>query len=189
MRRVDISSCGDKQAPLGTATDSEGDMWTAIQNAGKVIKYRTDGTILGCYPEAPTPPFKNAYTYSDFTGAGMEIAGSDDGVARVRFDGGQQPVHWRLASWKGVTPEHTNLCVRARSAASSAALDAASWSTVTCPKTPTLGTVSMTLDGSHGPSKVPDGAALELEFSLSSSDPGSSPLLSGLSVAATPANR
>lgn len=187
LRQVDVSSCGN-EAPLGTSTDSHGDMWTAIQGAGKVIKYSTDGTILGCYPESPTPPFQNAYTYSDFTGAAMEIAGSDRGVARVRFENAQS-VRWRLASWTGTTPAATNLCVRARSASSADKLGVAAWSAVTCPKTPTRATVNVSLDGTRGATKVPEGAALELEFSLSSSEAGASPLLSGLSVAATAAGR
>lgn len=187
MRRVDVSSCGNEN-PLGIAADSQGDMWTAIQDAGRVVKYRTDGTILGCYPDGNTPPFKNAYTYSDFTGAAMEASGTDRGVTWVRFSN-PQAVKWRLASWSGLTPAGTGLCVRARSAASADKLDAAGWSEATCPRTPVRGTVNVTLDGSKGATRVPDGAALELELSLSSSNPAASPLLVDLSVAATPANR
>jgi outer membrane protein OmpA-like peptidoglycan-associated protein/streptogramin lyase len=187
MRKVDTTSCGGTSGPLGTAADSEGNMWTAIQDAGKVMKYSTDGKIIGCYPADPTPAYQNAYTYSDFTGAGMEIAGSNDGVARVRVDNGASAVQWRLASFTALVPDNTNLCVRARSAASTAGLDAAAWSAVTCPKQPTRGIVDVALDGARGgATKVPPGGAVELEFSLSSSAPGSSPLVSGLSVAATP---
>ncbi len=184
MRRVDISSCGGGAAPLGTAADSQGNMWTAIQSAGKVVKYTTDGRVLGCYPELPTPPLDNAYTYSDFTGAAMETSGSDRGVTRLRFTHGQA-VHWRLASWTGMTPAGTTLCVRARTAASAARLDAAAWSEVTCPKTATRGVVNVSLDGARGPTRTAPGAALELELTLSSTEPGASPLLSSISVAAT----
>lgn len=187
MRTVDISSCGGA-APLGTAADSQGNMWTAIQDAGRVVKYNTEGKILGCYPEAPTPPFNNAYTYSDFTGAAMEMAGSDRGVARVRFDLGRI-VRWRLATLTALTPPGTSLCIRARSAITADRLNAATWSAATCPKMPTRGTVNVSLDGEHGPTRTADGAVLELEFSLSSPHPGASPLLSGLSVAATPTSR
>ena len=188
MRRVDISSCGGGAAPLGTAADSQGDMWTAIQTAGKVVKYSTDGRILGCYPEAPTPPFANAYTYSDFTGAAMEMSGSDRGVTRVRFDYGKV-MRWRLASMTALTPPGTSLCVRARSAVTADKLDAGQWSALTCPSMPTRGTVNVSLDGTHGSARTADGGVVELEFSLSSPHAGASPLISGLSVAAIPATR
>jgi len=180
IKRVDVSSCGEG-GPLGVATDSQGDMWVALQNAGKVMKFRTDGTILGCYPEQN---FVNAYTYSDFTGAALDWVNSDRGVTRVRFTH-EQAVRWRLASWNGLTPNRTGVCVRGRSAATAEALASAPWSADECPSTPKEGTVNVTLDGSKGAVRIPEGAVMELEFSLTSTDPGASPLLSGLSVAAT----
>jgi hypothetical protein len=153
------------------------------------MQYRNDGTILGCYPDGTkTPVFRNPYTYSDFTGAGMELASSDRGVTRVRLSN-PQAVRWRLASWTGFTPPGTSLCLRARSARAAQGLEAAPWSAVTCPKTSPQATVNVWLDGTDNGLRVGDGAALELELTLSSSDPVASPLASGLSVAATPAGR
>lgn len=189
IKKIDVSSCGKDAHPLGTAADSEGDLWTAIPGAGKVIQYRTDGTILGCYPDGvKTPLFDNPYTYSDFTGAGMELASSDRGVTHVRFTH-TQPVRWKLASWTLLTPAQTSLCVRARTASSVAGLASAAWSQTACPGAPTQSTVNVALDGARGGLRVADGAVLELEYTLSSSAPVASPLLSNLSVAATPAGR
>jgi|GEM_PF-2513594 len=186
IKRVDTSSCGGDSGPLGVAADSKGDMWAVLQGAGKVMKFRTDGTILGCYPDGDTPAFDDPYTYSDFTGAALDFVHAERGVARVRFEYAQA-VRWRLASWTSLTPAGTGLCIRARSAASAAALERAPWTSDECPETPAQSTMNLALDGSKGAIEVSDGAVLELEFALKSSDPSASPLLSGLSVAATPA--
>lgn len=114
----------------------------------------------------------------------MEMSGSDRGISRVRFDH-PQPVQWRLASFTALTPPGTGLCVRARSAPNAAALDAAPWSQAACPTQATRSIVSVTLDGTRGAIRTAPGAALEVELALTSSDPGASPLVSGLSVAAT----
>jgi outer membrane protein OmpA-like peptidoglycan-associated protein/streptogramin lyase len=188
IKRVDTTSCGEGASPLGVAADSRGDLWVALPGAGKVMKFRTDGTILGCYPDGDVPPFVNPYTYSDFTGAALEFVHGERGVARVRFDHAH-PVRWRLASFSRLLPADTGLCVRARSAGSVAALERAAWSADECSSSPGQANVNLMLDGSKGAVKVAEGTVLELEFALRSAVAGVSPLVAGVSVAATPTGR
>jgi len=153
-------------------------MWTVLQHTGKVVEYRTDGTILGCYPDGTnTPHFASPYTYSDFTGSSLDLGTGDKGRTRVRFSH-DAAVNWKLATLRAVTPPLTSLCLRARAADSSAALEKAPWGETTCPGARRISVLNKKLDER--------GKLLEIEIELGSSDPTASALIYDLSVAGVP---
>lgn len=179
IKRVDISSCGGKQSgPLGTGADSMGNMWTALQRRGLVVKYDTEGSILGCYDKKNR--FKSPYTYSDFTGASMRMSASNIGrvVARMKQ---LKAVDWRLVTLRAVTPPGTGLCLRARSGCGET-LEGVTWSPRKCVQAKKVSVKSWALDEL----KLPKAPVLEVELELSSSRSVASPIVYDLSAAATP---
>ncbi|MBI5532219.1 MAG: OmpA family protein [Deltaproteobacteria bacterium] len=181
VRRVDTQPCAGGSSPLGVASDSEGDIWVALQSPGKAVQFRSDGTFLTCAP-TNAPPLKNAYTYSDFTGASQQMAGSEIGKTRVQMEQ-SAIVRWKLLSFRAVTPPGTSLCLRARAADSKQSLVAASWGDADCPRAAAWTPTRMSL----GQGLV--GKVLEVELELSSSDPASTPMISDLTAAAIPAGK
>jgi streptogramin lyase len=183
VRRVDVAACGKNPGPLGIGVDSEGDLWVALQYANKVMQFRTDGTVIGCYPDGvKTPLFRNPYTYSDFTGAALQMSGSDQGKLRVRFDHPER-ASWRMVSFRFASPSPTSLCLRARAGDSDQSMGV--WSEAECPSAAAWSAGRMPLGGAQG---LP-GRVLEVEIELSSSDPAVTPLLSDLTAAALPMSR
>lgn len=187
VKQVDIESCGGTTAPgtLGTGSDIDGNMWTVLQYAGKVVKYSTDGTILGCYPDGvETPNLAGPYTYSDLTGSTLDLVTSKLGRWRGRVEQ-QQTLQWLLITFRATIPAGTRVCVRARSAATAAALETASWTTSFCQETtPASGATLYKLTEGDGTKLVPDSPLLEVELQLSSTDATITPRVSNLSVAA-----
>jgi streptogramin lyase len=188
VKRVDIQSCGESTYPgtLGTGSDIDGNMWTVLQNVGKVVKYSTDGTILGCYPDGEaTPNLAGPYTYSDLTGSTLDLVTSKLGRWRGVVEQAQ-PLEWLLVTFRATIPAGSRVCVRVRSGASAAALAGADWTAPFCQEaTPAAGvTIYRLKDGAT--KLVPDNPLLEVELQLSSSNPAVTPRVSNLSVAARP---
>ena len=181
IRRVDTSQCAGGAGPLGVASDSEGDLWVTLQASGKVMQFRSDGTFLSCAP-TNAEPFRNPYTYSDFTGASQQMAGTEVGKTRVVMEQAAS-VRWKLLSFRVATPPGTSVCLRARAADSRPALASAGWSDVECPRSRDWSAARMGLGQGLA------GRVLEVEVELSSSDPASTPMISDLTAAAIPAGR
>jgi outer membrane protein OmpA-like peptidoglycan-associated protein/streptogramin lyase len=178
VKRVSTLQGCARSSPLGVASDSEGDLWVALPDQGQVLKFRPDGTHLGCYPDSG-PLFQNPYTYSDFTGAAMAMAGDEMGKTRVRLEH-PKATRWRMLSFRSTTPPGAAVCVRARAAASKQALDQATWSSAHCPRSDKLAAQSMALGEAGGL----QGRVLEVEIELSTSDPAAPPLITDLTAAA-----
>jgi outer membrane protein OmpA-like peptidoglycan-associated protein/streptogramin lyase len=178
VKRVSTKQGCARSSPLGVASDSEGDLWVALPDQGQVLQFRPDGTHVGCYPET-TALFQNPYTYSDFTGAAMAMAGGELGKTRVRLEH-PKASRWRTLSFRSATPPGAAVCVRARAAASTQALDQANWTSAHCPRSEQLAAQSMPLGEPLGL----QGRVLEVEVELSTSDPAAPPLISDLTAAA-----
>jgi streptogramin lyase len=175
---------------LGTGSDIDGNMWTVMQNIGQVVKYTTDGEILGCYPDsvATEPPLlASPYTYSDLTGSTYGLVTSSLGRVRFSMDGGA-PVHWRRIAYRATVPEATSVCVRARTATSEGGLADAEWTAEYCENVAAPAFTIFRLEDGAGAAvaNIADSQFLEVELQLSSSDPEVSPRVSLLSVAARP---
>ena len=185
LSRLDLGAgcgLGENSYPgtLGTGSDIDGNMWTVLQNVGKVVKYTVDGTVLGCYPEETpaTPLLASPYTYSDLTGSTNDLVTSSLGRWRGRVDQGEV-LNWLLVSFRAAIPEGTSVCVRVR-AGDAATVDSASWSEAGC-----FTTGEATAYTTYSiPEGVPNSQLLDVELQLSSRDAAVSPAVANLSVGA-----
>jgi len=189
VKKVDIQECGGSEFPgtLGTGSDIDGNMWTVLQNAGKVVKFSTDGVILGCYPEVIPPgiDLQGPYTYSDLTGSTLALVTS--GLGRWRGTvSDEQDLHWLLVAYQATVPESTSVCSRVRTAMTRDGLDTAPWTAPHCEHEAAPEWTFFSLESAAGQSieNVIDSPFLEIELQLSSSDPTVSPEVSSISVAA-----
>jgi hypothetical protein len=189
VKKVDIMECGGSAYPgtLGTGSDIDGNMWTVLQNAGKMVKYSTDGTILGCYPETIPPgiDLQGPYTYSDLTGSTLALVTS--GLGRWRGTvSDTQDLHWLLVAYQATVPEDTSVCARVRTAMTLAGLETAPWTEPYCETVPAPEWTFLGLETDEGLpiENVIDSSFMEIELQLSSSDPTVTPEVSGISVAA-----
>lgn len=185
LSRVDLGAgCGlgtpSYPGTLGTGSDIDGNMWTVLQNVGKVVKYTVDGEVIGCYPEETpaTPLLASPYTYSDLTGSTNDLVTSSLGRWRGRVDQGQT-LDWLLVSFRAAIPDGASVCVRVR-AGEAADIDSASWSEAGCytTGTPTEFT-TYTI-----PDSIPNAGLLDVELQLSSRTQGVTPAVANLSVGA-----
>jgi len=188
VKRVDLQSCGESTFPgtLGTGSDIDGNLWTVLQNVGKVVKYSPGGTILGCYPDGEvTPNLASPYTYSDLTGSTLDLVTSNLGRWRGLVEQ-SQPLQWLLVTFRATIPAGSRVCVRVRSGGTAEELRTAGWTTPYCEEaTPETGVTTYRLtDG--GTKLVADNPLLEVELQLTSTDAGVTPRVSNLSVAARP---
>ncbi len=183
LRRVDLSPCGGADpGPLGTGSDAEGHMWTVLHDAGKLVRYTTEGEILGCYPEGDT--LRAPYTYSDLTGSLLSLVTRDTGRVRARVQA-PAPTQWRMLTARVSTPGGSRACLRVRAAPSELDLAKAAWSGRACPSAGTLSprrVALFTADRSG-----PTGRVLEVELTLSPGIDGSLPTFADASVAGIPA--
>jgi streptogramin lyase len=189
VKKVDIQSCGGSPTPgtLGTGSDIDGNMWTVLQTAGKIVKYSTAGAILGCYPESvpPNVDLAGPYTYSDLTGSTLALVTSDLGRWRGTVNNADE-LHWLLVAYQATVPEGTQVCARVRTALTEAGLDSAPWTQPYCDHREAPEWTLVNLDDDQGQpiDNVIDSKFLEIEVQLSSSDATVSPSVSGISVAA-----
>jgi hypothetical protein len=158
-------------------------MWVANQTTGKVTKFKTDGTKVGCFPVAddPTKLLAGPYTYSDLTGSTNALVTSQLGRWRAVIER-EKAIQWALVAYKADKPEGTTICVRVRSADTKSALQTSNWSAALC-DADEVGDYSVhkLVDGTH---KVVDASKfLEIELQLNSSDKEVTPSVKGLSVA------
>lgn len=170
IKRVDLTACGEGSGLLGTGSDSEGHMWTVAQHGDHVAEYDVDGNLLGCYPGAP---FRSPYTYSDFTGSALDLGGSDRGRVVVTIEDAMVK-RWIGLGLRAAIPSGTSVCLRARA-------PAGTWSETWCPSAPTATMIPLPFAAGAEPA----GPALEIELSLSSSDPTTTPFIYGLGAAGT----
>ncbi|MBI2893556.1 MAG: hypothetical protein HYY06_08380 [Deltaproteobacteria bacterium] len=175
---------------LGTGSDIDGNMWTVMQNIGQVVKYTTDGEVIGCYPENLLPDvvlLASPYTYSDLTGSTFGLITSSLGRVRFTMDAGAT-VHWRRVAYRATVPADTSVCVRVRTATTEAGLLDASWSAEYCEAVAPPALTVFRLDDAAGVSiaNVTDSPFIEVELQLSSANPEVTPRVSLLSVAAMP---
>ncbi|MBX7192877.1 MAG: hypothetical protein K1X94_12505 [Sandaracinaceae bacterium] len=156
---------------VGVGVAFDGRIWGIAQDVSMAYRLdRTTGTI-DHFPTGMGP-----YTYSDFTGFGLNGILGAAGVHRVTVEGCNEAV-WTSLSVDADVPADTRLAVRVRSAETLAALESASW---IGPFDTSAGAVSLT----SAPGPVPAGRYLEISLWLWSSTPGVVPRVFSLAAAA-----
>lgn len=178
----------DLSTMLGIGSDIDGNMWSPAYGSGRVFKFKTDGTVVGCYPEGdgtdPTKPYLvTPYTYSDLTGSSNALVTSQLGKWRAIVEQ-ETAVQWALVSYKAKTPEGTKVCIRVRGADTKATLKTEPWSDSLCEGKDVLGYTVHTLNA-KGMKVVGKTKLLEVELQLASSKKDADPpQVSDLSVGA-----
>ena len=116
----------------GMAIDQTGKIWAINQGGGDDATVITPGPGIGdatvALGIAPGPAMR--YTYSDMTGQQLRLATNPFGYYRHIFEGcsdTNSTTEWRGLSWLATTPPGTLLRFRVRTAATRAAMDAATW--------------------------------------------------------------
>lgn len=179
VKRVDVGCGNTYPGTLGTGSDLDGNMWTVLQYLGKVVKYTTDGEVLGCYPEdsPDVPLLAGPYTYSDLTGSTLALVTSSLGRWRGRVSR-DYALEWLAVTFKATTPPGTSVCVRVRASTTLEGLDGAIWTEAWCDVVQSPETTIYDI------SSLPNTPFLEIELQLSSQEEGVTPTVAKLSVAA-----
>ncbi|MFN9812261.1 MAG: MopE-related protein [Deltaproteobacteria bacterium] len=153
---------------VGIAFDRR--VWGIAQGADRAFRLDRATGEISSFPTGRQP-----YTYSDFTGFGLNGILGAVGTHQVTIEGCEAAV-WTAISLDADIPPETSVVVRARSAATSAGLSGASWfgAFETAP--------TASLQARPGP--VPAGRLLEISLRLSSSTPGVVPRVRSLAVSA-----
>ena len=119
------------------------------------------------------PVGKSPYTYSDFTGFGLQTVVRPDGFFRSVVEGcldNMNKTRWRALTWNEVEPMGTSVKLRVRFADTLAGLETAAWfGPFDAPQPP----VNLMALG------VPSTRFAQVEVQLSSTVPGKSPSFSG----------
>jgi hypothetical protein len=155
---------------VGVGVAFDGGIWGIARDASRA--YRLDPTTGAI---APHPTGIGPYTYSDFTGFGLNGILGAIGIHRVTIEACDAAV-WSSLSLDADVPDDTTVEVRVRSADTRAALDLATW---IGPFTP-----SPTVSLAEAPGPVRAGRFLEISLRLWSSTPGIVPRVLSLSAAA-----
>jgi len=155
---------------VGVGVAFDGRIWGIARDAGLAYRLDRDSGELTSFPTG-----RNPYTYSDFTGFGLNGILGSTGLHRVTIEGCESPV-WTSIRVEADGPTEPSVQVRLRAAETAAGLAAASF---LGPFEP-LAMASLT----EPPGPVPAGRFLEVSLRLWSSTPGVVPRVFGLSAAA-----
>ena len=155
---------------VGVGIAFDGRVWGIATGAHRAFRLDRPTGEISSFPTGRHP-----YTYSDFTGFGLNGILGAVGTHQVTIEGCEAAV-WTAISLDADIPPETSVVVLARSAATSAGLSGASWfgAFETAP--------TASLQARPGP--VPAGRLLEISLRLSSSTPGVVPRVRSLAVSA-----
>jgi hypothetical protein len=155
---------------VGVGITFDGRVWGIATGAHRAFPLDRATGEISSFPTGLLP-----YTYSDFTGFGLNGILGAVGTHQVTIEGCEAAV-WTAISLDADIPPETSVVVLARSAATSAGLSGASWfgAFETAP--------TASLQARPGP--VPAGRLLEISLRLSSSTPGVVPRVRSLAVSA-----
>jgi hypothetical protein len=155
---------------VGVGIAFDGRVWGIATVAHRAFRLDRPTGEISSFPTGRHP-----YTYSDFTGFGLNGILGAVGTHQVTIEGCEAAV-WTAISLDADIPPETSVVVLARSAATSAGLSGASWfgAFETAP--------TASLQARPGP--VPAGRLLEISLRLSSSTPGVVPRVRSLAVSA-----
>ena len=154
---------------IGAAVDADGFIWVISYRQNQAVKINAKtGQTVGRYYSGGTGP----YTYSDMTGfAFQSLANPAQGYWRAQHST-KCIAKWKSISWNGQKPAGTSITVRARTAASKAALATAKW--------------SAPLTKGAKPA-VPDAPWIEVEVSLTTQDSQITPYVADVTIVSEPA--
>lgn len=157
---------------IGVGIDKNGACWAVSRNDGAAVGAATrilpDGTMESF------PVGKSPYTYSDFTGFGLDTVVRPNGWWRGTISGcaaTDTRSNWQRLDWSEIEPPGTSVKMRVRVADTVAGLATAAWYGP-------WDTPPVDLDVEM----VPDTFYMEVEVQLSTTDPAVSPTFAGFSV-------
>ena len=155
---------------VGVGVAFDGRVWGIARDVGRA--YRLDRTT-DAFESFPTG--NQPYTYSDFTGFGLNGILGAIGLHRVTVEGCDSAI-WTSVTLDADIPDETEVQLSVRSAPTAAALTTAPW----------LGsfTADPTVSLAEPPGPVGAGRFLEISLRLWSSTPGIMPRVRAVSVAA-----
>ena len=157
---------------IGVGVDRNGSIWAVSRNdsspTGAITRILPTAGMMESFPVGKSP-----YTYSDFTGFGLQTVVRPDGFFRSVVEGcldSMNKTKWRALTWNEVEPMGTSVKLRVRFADTIAGLDTAAWfGPFDAPQPP----VNLMALG------VPSTRFAQVEVQLSSTVPGKSPSFSG----------
>lgn len=153
---------------IGVAVDADGFIWVVSyrENLAAKINAKTGQTVGKYYTGGSGP-----YTYSDMTGfAFQSLANPAQGYWRGTAN---TPClsKWTKISWNGNTPQGTSVTVRARTAATKAALQSAAWGAPL---------------NNGDPINAPDNPWIEVEVAMRTFDAQITPYVTDVTVESVP---
>lgn len=165
LTEVHVVPRADELVGVGVAFD--GHVWGIAKGSGRAYRLdRATGDITG-FPVGQTP-----YTYSDFTGYGLNGLLGASGQHRVVLEGCGNAV-WTGLSLDASLPDDARVRLSVRAADTREALDRAELIGPFEPPSPSL---------SSPPGPVPTGRFLEVSIRMSSTTPGVVPRIFGLTA-------
>ena len=173
VQQIDL---GGIKGTVGVAVDFDGFLWAINQCSSTAMKIQPEtGDVIGEFPTGPAP-----YTYSDMTGFALKTVVAPQGTYRHVFEGWNGlPTRWVQVAFAALTPEGTSLNIRVRAANSLASLGFAVWSEQFGPFPPQTSPLNL----SDYPPII--GKFAEVEITLESNDPKTTPVLKSLEVLGT----
>lgn len=120
------------QTPVGVGPASDGNIivtpsgnstWSKLNVSTGALMPLAGPQLVGFGP----------YTYSDFTGSGQLMTGTQQGTWTVITDGGSSQLAWNFIGWNAATPPATSVLIEARTAQTIPALSAQSWTIIGAP--------------------------------------------------------
>jgi streptogramin lyase len=155
---------------VGVGVAFDGRVWGIARDTSRAYRLDRETGVIEDFPTGNQP-----YTYSDFTGFGLNGILGAIGLHRATIEGCDSAI-WTSLTLDADIPPETEVQVRVRSAASAAELTSAPW----------FGpfTAEPTTSLAEPPGPVPAGRFLELSLRLWSSTPGIMPRVRAVSVAA-----
>ncbi|GAB4195080.1 MAG: hypothetical protein OHK0013_00930 [Sandaracinaceae bacterium] len=152
---------------VGVGVAFDGAVWAIAKGSDRAYRLDRAAGTLTSHPVGETP-----YTYSDFTGFGLNGILGASGEHRVVFEGCRATV-WTGLALDADVPDETRIVLRARIADSLDALATAPWIGPFEPPSPSL---------ALPPGPVPASRFLEVSLELRSTTPGVVPRVFGLSA-------
>jgi hypothetical protein len=155
---------------VGVGVAFDGRVWGIARDTSRAYRLDRDSGAIEEFPTGNQP-----YTYSDFTGFGLNGILGAIGLHRVTIEGCDSAI-WTSVTLDADIPPETEVQIRVRSAATAAELTTAPW----------IGpfTADPTTSLAEPPGPVRAGRLLELSLRLWSSTPGIMPRVRSVSVAA-----
>jgi hypothetical protein len=152
---------------VGVGVSFDGAVWGIAKGSDRAYRLDRATETVTSFPVGETP-----YTYSDFTGFGLNGILGASGEHRVVLEGCRNTV-WTGLALDADIPEDTRVRLRVRTADTRDALESAAWVGAFEPPTPSL---------ALPPGPVPASRYLEVSLELSSTTPGVVPRIFGLTA-------